>query len=54
MDDIKKNLLSKNRQRILKSIDVSDTLVKLQKYLVLDLSDKQRVCDQALHPTETE
>ena len=54
MDDIKKNLLSKNRQRILKSIDVSDTLVKLQKYLVLDLSDKQRVCDQALHPTKTE
>ena len=54
MDDIKKDLLVKNRQRILKSIDISDTLLKLQKYLVFDLSDKQRLCDQTLHPTETE
>ena len=52
MDDNKKDLLNENRQKIVESIDIHDTLLGLRKYLVFDSSDQPKVCNQALYPTD--
>ena len=52
MDDNKKDLLNENRQKIVESIDIHDTLLGLRKYLVFDSSDQQMVCNPALYPTD--
>ena len=53
MDDTKKDLLNKNRQKIVESIDIHDALFGLRKYLVFDYSDERQVCDSELYPTNT-
>ena len=52
MDSTKKDLLSKNRQKIVESIDIHDALFGLRKYLVFDYSDEKQVCDSELYPTD--
>ena len=52
MDNTKKDLLIKNRQKIVESIDIHDALFGLRNYLVFDCLDEKQVCDSNLYLTD--